>query len=80
MDDYLELPLYLEDIPENRVSDVWVMGKDSKIIGVFKNVDSCIRYKGWWTIGHEYIGLRMTSAIPSELALYFNILERDADV
>lgn len=80
MDDYLELPLYIEDLEDGRVIDIWVMKNNHEVFAVLKNVDACIRHRGCWTIGHEYAGIKMVAFIPSDVPLYFNMLERDADV
>lgn len=77
MDDYLELPLYIDDLPEGRIIDLWVMKDHQKVIGVFKNVTSCLRYKGWWSIDHKHSWMSMTALVPADEVVYFNIVERD---
>lgn len=77
MDDYLELFLYLDDLPDGKAIDIWAMKDHQHIIGVFKDCTSCLRYKGWWSITHKYAWMEMTARIPVDEVVYFNVIERD---
>lgn len=69
MDDYLELPLYLE---EDETVNLYVYYAPDKMI-VIRDVNADpVRYKGWWTISHKFFGKPSTISIEAEKVLYFN--------
>jgi len=78
MDDYLELPLYLDgDDPNEAGVTLLVYLKDKSLL-VFPEVKTNpIRYQGWWSIRYTLMDSRATAKIPSEDVRYFSVNEPD---
>lgn len=79
-DDYLELPLCLEDYEDDEISfDLWVYMKDKDNSGVvvLRNVTSAVRYQGWWSIEHKMTEwISATAKIVASDVLRFDIIEK----
>jgi len=68
MNDYLELPLYLE---EESTVDLWVYTEPNKFF-IIKNVNSDpIRYRGWWSISFVQYNRYATTHIEDSKVMYF---------
>ena len=73
--DYAELPMNVDDLPEDVSLSLWVVLKDRTEM-VFNNATSAIRYQGWWIIGHEWFGDKIASSmVENEKVMYFRVVE-----
>ena len=73
MDDYLELPLHLDE--GNTVTDLWVYTIDGSPIVLKDVTGDPVRYQGWWVIGYHLVGIRASAHIPAEGVRYFTVVE-----
>jgi len=75
VNDYAELPLNVDDYPEDVSISLWVVLKDRTEM-VFKNANSAVRYQGWWIIGHDWVGYsKVSSMVEDDKVMYFRIVE-----
>lgn len=71
-DDYLELIDY-DDEP----STLYIHGKNG-LIAVCHDCNGAVRYKGRWTISHEFHGKPAATIIPADQVTHFTIVSREA--
>lgn len=78
MSDYLELGFFDDD---DITATVHVMGQGMQIHAALEGVRSnLIRYRGYWTIDHDYYGRRASALIPAEDVAWFRVIEDEAKV
>lgn len=70
-----ELPLMLEYMDEGTAFDVWVVFIDRREV-LLHNVTSAVRYRGWWTIDHEWLNRRASAYFEDARISHFRVLER----
>lgn len=76
-DDFLELPMYFEDRPEEWGLPTLVVHTTQGDKLWFPKVShDPVRYKGWWTISYSLDGhLPATASVPADIVRYFTIIE-----
>lgn len=68
MDDYLELPLYLE---QDETVDIWVYTEPNKFF-IIKHVNNNpVRYQGWWSIPFIQYNRYADVRIEASKVMYF---------
>lgn len=68
MSDYTELNLYLE---EDEAVDLWVYLEGNKPIVIKDVCSNPVRYEGWWSIYHTFIGRSATARVEESKVMYF---------
>ena len=75
-DDYTELPIYWEDLPEGARVDLWITLRDEEQSSiVLEDVKSASRWKGWWSIDYLMLHMRATALIPAQEVLMFSVVQ-----
>lgn len=77
MSDYTELNLYLNEDEEPTTVDLWVYLEGNKPIVIKDVCSNPVRYQGWWSIPHTFIGRSATAMVESSKVMYFVTIEKD---
>lgn len=74
MNDYTELPLYLE---QGEIKELWVYFSPTEFIVIKDVCSDPVRYEGWWTIPFVQYNRYVSAHIEASKVMYFVTIDKD---